>query len=270
MVTPTADASRAALIEAVDALLPQTQCGKCGQPGCRPYAEAIVDGEAINRCPPGGEATVARLAELTGRAPLPLAEPAQSPLVAWIREDECIGCTKCIQACPVDAILGAAKRMHTVIADECTGCELCVAPCPVDCIDLLPHPAWEAAESDAEREAYLARRAELGRRRHRARERRLAREAREKRLERQKRLIQQRQRAGNSSGAGMPAAGPSPQRQRQMAVKAAEQALRRARQQQAHAERQGDAAARESARQQVDAAQRLLDEARAAPNPAAS
>jgi len=261
VTTRTADASRAELIEAVDALLPQTQCGKCGQPGCRPYAEAIVDGEAINRCPPGGEATVDRLAELTGRPPLPLAEPAQSPLVAWIREDECIGCTKCIQACPVDAILGAAKRMHTVIADECTGCELCVAPCPVDCIDLLPHPAWEAAESEAARDAYLARRAALGRRRHRAREQRLARQAREKRLERQKRLIQQRQR---QRSAGTAAAGPTPQRQRQMAVKAAEQALRRARQQLAHAERQGDAATREAAQQQVDAAQRLLDDARKA------
>ncbi|QFU01925.1 Electron transport complex protein rnfB [Halomonas sp. THAF5a] len=266
-MTPTADASRAERIEAVDALLPQTQCGKCGQPGCRPYAEAIVDGEAINRCPPGGQATVDRLAELTGRPPLPLAEPAQSPLMAWIREDECIGCTKCIQACPVDAILGAAKRMHTVIADECTGCELCVAPCPVDCIDLLPHPAWEAAESDAEREAYLARRAERGRRRHQARERRLAREAREKRLERQKRLIQQRRRGDRTPA--VPAAGPSPQRQRQMAVKAAEQALRRARQQLAHAERQGNAAAREAAHQQLDAAQRLLDDARRALAPPA-
>ncbi|MGL6253214.1 MAG: RnfABCDGE type electron transport complex subunit B, partial [Billgrantia desiderata] len=102
----------ATLIEAIDALLPQTQCGKCGHPGCLPYAEAIAQGEAINRCPPGGEATVARLAELTGRTPRPLAEPAQLPQAAVIREAECIGCTKCIQACPVDAILGASKRMH--------------------------------------------------------------------------------------------------------------------------------------------------------------
>nr|WP_284047690.1 RnfABCDGE type electron transport complex subunit B [Halomonas gemina] len=247
------------MIEAIDAELPQTQCGKCGQPGCRPYAEAIVDGEAINRCPPGGDATVARLATLTGREPLPLAEPAQSPLVAWIREAECIGCTKCIQACPVDAILGAAKRMHTVIVDECTGCELCVAPCPVDCIELLPHPAWEAADTDDERDAYLARRAELGRRRHRARQQRLAREARERRMERQKRLIRQRQRSGSGS-----AAGPSLERQRQMAVKAAEQALRRARQQLAHAERQGDASTIEAAQGQVDTASRLLDDARKA------
>ncbi|TDR56634.1 electron transport complex protein RnfB [Halomonas ventosae] len=258
-MTETDARPRAALIEAIDAELPQTQCGKCGQPGCRPYAEAIVDGEAINRCPPGGEATVARLAALTGRAPLPLAEPAQSPLVAWIREAECIGCTKCIQACPVDAILGAAKRMHTVLVDECTGCELCVAPCPVDCIDLLPHPAWEAAETDEARDAYLARRAEQGRRRHRARQQRLAREARERRMERQKRLIRQRQRSGPGS-----AAGPGPQRQRQMAVKAAEQALRRARQQLAHAERQGETGAVEAAQGQVDSASRLLAEARKA------
>ncbi|MGM0985874.1 MAG: RnfABCDGE type electron transport complex subunit B [Pseudomonadota bacterium] len=258
-MTDSKTTPRTMLIDAIDAELPQTQCGKCGQPGCRPYAEAIVDDEAINRCPPGGEATVARLATLTGRAPLPLAEPAQSPLVAWIREAECIGCTKCLQACPVDAILGASKRMHTVIADECTGCELCVAPCPVDCIDLLPHPAWEAAETDEARDAYLSRRAELGRRRHEARQLRLAREAREKRMERQKRLIRQRQRSGPGS-----AAGPGPQRQRQMAVNAAEQALRRARQQLAHAERQGETSAIEAARGQVDSASRLLAEARKA------
>ncbi|WP_280550477.1 RnfABCDGE type electron transport complex subunit B [Halomonas sp. 11-S5] len=258
-MTETDARPRAALIEVIDTELPQTQCGKCGQPGCRPYAEAIVDGEAINRCPPGGDVTVARLAALTGRAPQPLAEPAQPPLVAWIREAECIGCTKCLQACPVDAILGASKRMHTVIVDECTGCELCVAPCPVDCIDLLPHPAWEAAETHQERDAYLARRATLGRRRHRARQQRLAREARERRVERQKRLIRQRQRSGPGS-----AAGPGPQRQGQMAVNAAEQALRRARQQLAHAERQGEASALEAARGQVDSASRLLAEARKA------
>ncbi|MCK2182926.1 RnfABCDGE type electron transport complex subunit B [Halomonas getboli] len=176
-----------ALIEAVDAALPQTQCGKCGHDGCRPYAEAIAEGEAINRCPPGGEATVSRLAELTGRAALPLEQPAQSPLVARIREAECIGCTKCIQACPVDAILGAAKHMHTVIETECTGCELCVAPCPVDCIDLLPHPDWQAADNEAEQDAYLARRAERGRRRFEARNARLAREEEAKRRRRRER-----------------------------------------------------------------------------------
>ncbi|SEI38273.1 electron transport complex protein RnfB [Allopseudospirillum japonicum] len=128
------------IVEQIDALLPQTQCGQCGFPGCRPYAQAIADGEAINRCPPGGAATVQALADLLGREALPLeggeAEPVKK--VAYIREQECIGCTKCIQACPVDAILGAARQMHTVIADECTGCDLCVAPCPVDCIDMLP------------------------------------------------------------------------------------------------------------------------------------
>lgn len=123
----------------VEELLPQTQCGQCGYPGCRPYAEAIAGGDQINKCPPGGEATITALADLLGveATPLDAAEEAV-PSVAYIREDECIGCTKCIQACPVDAILGSAKHMHTVIASECTGCDLCVEPCPVDCIDMLP------------------------------------------------------------------------------------------------------------------------------------
>jgi Na+-translocating ferredoxin:NAD+ oxidoreductase subunit B len=129
------------IVEQIDALLPQTQCGQCGHPGCRPYAEAIAAGEEHNRCPPGGEATVVALSELLGREVLPLDAEEGSALdvkrVAVIREDECIGCTKCIQACPVDAIVGAAKLMHTVIADECTGCDLCVEPCPVDCIDMV-------------------------------------------------------------------------------------------------------------------------------------
>lgn len=130
------------LIQSIDALLPQTQCGKCGHPGCKPYAEGIAQGEAINKCPPGGDETVAALAQLLRVDALRVdpergSAPAQ---VAFIREAECIGCTKCIQACPVDAIVGAAKFMHTVIVDECTGCDLCVAPCPVDCIDLLPLP----------------------------------------------------------------------------------------------------------------------------------
>ncbi|WP_114416456.1 electron transport complex subunit RsxB [Marinospirillum perlucidum] len=131
------------LVEKIDQLLPQTQCGQCGHPGCRPYAEAIAAGEDINKCPPGGETTIQALADLLGREPLPLdaEEGATSEKrVAFIREDECIGCTKCIQACPVDAILGAPKLMHTVIVDECTGCDLCVEPCPVDCIDMLPLP----------------------------------------------------------------------------------------------------------------------------------
>jgi electron transport complex protein RnfB len=129
------------LVDEIDGLLPQTQCGQCGYPGCRPYAEALANGEAINKCPPGGEATIQALAELLDVEAVPLdAEHGAESVkkVAVIREAECIGCTKCIQACPVDAILGAAKQMHTVIADECTGCDLCVEPCPVDCIDMVP------------------------------------------------------------------------------------------------------------------------------------
>ncbi len=131
------------IVEQIDALLPQTQCGQCGHPGCRPYAEAIADGEPHNHCPPGGEATIVALAELLGREVLELDEEhgeVKPRTVAIIREDECIGCTKCIQACPVDAILGAAKMMHTVIESECTGCDLCVEPCPVDCIDMVEIP----------------------------------------------------------------------------------------------------------------------------------
>lgn len=129
------------IVEQIESLLPQTQCGQCSYPGCRPYAEAIANGEEINKCPPGGEGTMMALADLMGRDPVPLdADPDTIGVkkVAYIREDECIGCTKCIIACPVDAIVGATKLMHTVIEKDCTGCELCVAPCPVDCIDMLP------------------------------------------------------------------------------------------------------------------------------------
>lgn len=130
------------IADQIDGLLPQTQCGQCGFAGCRPYAEAIAAGEAeINRCPPGGEATMLALADLLGREPVSLEnqDAAQKvKAVAVINEHECIGCTLCIQACPVDAILGAAKQMHTVIADQCTGCELCLAPCPVECIHMEP------------------------------------------------------------------------------------------------------------------------------------
>ncbi|MFC6440696.1 electron transport complex subunit RsxB [Bowmanella sp. JS7-9] len=129
------------LVEQIDALLPQTQCGQCGYPGCRPYAEAIANGDEINKCPPGGEATIKNLADLMGVEAKPLHGGSTEPevkKVAFIREDECIGCTKCIQACPVDAIVGATRQMHTVITSECTGCDLCVEPCPVDCIDMVP------------------------------------------------------------------------------------------------------------------------------------
>ncbi|HEX5757334.1 MAG TPA: electron transport complex subunit RsxB [Arenimonas sp.] len=130
------------LVEQIDRLLPQTQCAQCGYPGCRPYAEAIAADQAdINQCPPGGEAGVRALAELLGREPKPINPDNgefKAPVIARIVEEDCIGCTKCIQACPVDAIVGAPKLMHTVIAELCTGCELCLPPCPVDCIDLLP------------------------------------------------------------------------------------------------------------------------------------
>ena len=132
------------LVEQIDTLLPQTQCGQCGYPGCKPYAQAIADGDAINKCPPGGQTAINNLADLLGVEAPSLdsehGEVSDVKKVAFIREDECIGCTKCIQACPVDAIVGAAKQMHTVIASECTGCDLCVEPCPVDCIDMLPVP----------------------------------------------------------------------------------------------------------------------------------
>ena len=130
------------LVEKIDAILPQTQCGQCGFPGCKPYATAIAKGEAdINRCPPGGQEGINKLAELLGVEAKPLnAEcgEVKPKSVAVIDEQICIGCTLCIQACPVDAILGAAKQMHTVIAAECTGCELCVKPCPVECIHMEP------------------------------------------------------------------------------------------------------------------------------------
>jgi electron transport complex protein RnfB len=129
----------------IDALLPQTQCTRCGYQGCRPYAEAIGRGEAqINQCPPGGAATIAALAALLHREPLPL-NPSNGiegpPLVALVDEATCIGCAKCLPPCPVDAIIGARKQMHTVITALCTGCELCIAPCPVDCISMIPRSA---------------------------------------------------------------------------------------------------------------------------------
>jgi electron transport complex protein RnfB len=131
--------------ETINNLLPQTQCTRCGYAGCKPYAEAIVDGAAeINQCPPGGAVTIDVLAKLLGRSSLALnpANGAEGPLlVAQIDEDRCIGCVKCLPPCPVDAIVGARKLMHTVVVELCTGCELCVAPCPVDCIVMLPRAA---------------------------------------------------------------------------------------------------------------------------------
>jgi len=128
--------------QAIDALLPQTQCTRCGYPGCLQYAAAIANGEAdINQCPPGGTETIIALSELTGRKPAPLNHDnglEAAPTVAFIDEERCIGCTKCLPPCPVDAIVGAPRLMHTVVAGLCTGCELCVAPCPVDCIVMLP------------------------------------------------------------------------------------------------------------------------------------
>jgi len=139
-----------AVVDRIDALLPQTQCGRCTFAGCRPYAQAIADGAAeINRCPPGGESTIKALAALLGREPRPL-DPEVGPIrprqVAWIDESRCIGCARCLPACPVDAIVGAKRFMHTVIAVQCTGCELCLPPCPVDCIEMRPAGESTAAQ----------------------------------------------------------------------------------------------------------------------------
>jgi electron transport complex protein RnfB len=162
------DGSAASLADRIDALLPQTQCTKCGYEGCRPYAEAIAaDTAAINQCPPGGSAGIVRLSELTGRPIIPLdpARGSEHPLrVAVIDESLCIGCTLCIHACPVDAIVGAVRRMHTVIPDWCNGCDLCVAPCPMDCIVMVPvepEHVWSAEDARNSRARYLARRRRL-------------------------------------------------------------------------------------------------------------
>jgi electron transport complex protein RnfB len=160
--------------EQIDEWLPQTQCGLCGYGGCMPYAEAIVFEKApIHLCPPGGVTTLCALANLLHQDPTPfiadMEEKAKPPLLAVIRETECIGCTKCIQACPVDAILGSAKQMHTIIAAECTGCGLCVPSCPVDCIDMLQAPEKNPMVPQQERTNHF-------RRRFHARQKRLAQE----------------------------------------------------------------------------------------------
>ncbi len=148
------------IVEKIDALLPQTQCGQCGFPGCKPYATAVAEERAeVNHCIPGGERTMLAIADLMGVEPKEIEEGPTAPMVAFIREDECIGCTLCIKSCPVDAIVGAPKQYHTIIAKDCTGCTLCLEPCPVDCIDmlikpeLLEHWAWPLPGSN---------RAELG------------------------------------------------------------------------------------------------------------
>ncbi|MDT4332113.1 RnfABCDGE type electron transport complex subunit B [Methylomonas sp. MS20] len=181
------------LADSIDALLPQTQCRKCGFNGCLPYAEAIARGEAdIDRCPPGGDAGIAKLAELLGIAAKPL-NPAygleRPRLLAIIDEDACIGCTKCLPPCPTDAILGASKHMHTVIADLCTGCELCIAPCPVACIAMVPAPNLTWTETDADR----------ARLRHLTKQQRLTKLEAEKaeRLQRQKQLLSKAKSAKN-------------------------------------------------------------------------
>jgi electron transport complex protein RnfB len=148
----------------IDALLPQTQCTRCGYPSCRDYAAAISSGAAqINQCPPGGTETIVGLAALTGRAPARLNHEnglETAPAVAFIDEERCIGCTKCLPPCPVDAIVGAPRRMHTVVAELCTGCELCIAPCPVDCIVMVPllaspaHAALALPPAEASRARY--------------------------------------------------------------------------------------------------------------------
>jgi len=158
------------LADRIDALLPQTQCTRCGYDGCRPYAESLAaNATDIDRCPPGGNEGIVRLAALLGRPVKGLSPEvgaAQAPQVAVIDEATCIGCTKCIQACPVDAIVGASKRMHTIIAAHCTGCELCLPPCPVDCIALVPVGAFPPADDS--------------RARHQRRNVRLERDARER------------------------------------------------------------------------------------------
>jgi electron transport complex protein RnfB len=161
-------------VSAIDRLLPQTQCTRCGYQGCLPYAQAIASGEAgINQCPPGGTETILALAALTGREPLPLDRNLGSeaaPMVAIIDEERCIGCTKCLPPCPVDAIVGAPRLMHTVVAELCTGCELCIAPCPVDCISMIPllaspaHAALALPPADASRARFDAHNERIARR----------------------------------------------------------------------------------------------------------
>lgn len=180
LVPGAAGETATAMVDRLDALLPQTQCRRCGFDGCRPYAQALAAGETtLNRCPPGGLTTIAALAELLAQPPLPpdvdvwpqdaalRADQSLLPTVARIDESRCIGCFKCVLACPVDAIIGAPKFLHTVLSDDCSGCDLCLPPCPVDCIELVPRPP-ELPPADVM--------AERWRQLHRIRKARLARE----------------------------------------------------------------------------------------------
>jgi electron transport complex protein RnfB len=220
------------LIQLIDALLPQTQCGKCGHPGCKPYAQGIVDGEPINKCPPGGDETIAALAELLNVPVLELdiSRGSAPPQVAYIREAECIGCTKCIQACPIDAIVGAAKLMHTVLIDECTGCDLCVAPCPVDCIEMHPLPLGTLpvvgglASSLEEQRARTAKR-DHARQRFERRNARLQREEQQKQAEREARA----QRAAQPAVATLDPVQAALERVRAQKAATADAALKKAR-----------------------------------------
>lgn len=222
----------------IDAVLPQTQCGRCGYSACRPYAEAIARGEAdINQCPPGGDSGIRALAELLGRKPKPLnpkhGAVSKQPMVAWIDEAACIGCTRCIQACPVDAILGAAKQMHTVIRAECTGCELCIEPCPVDCIHMLPvtegahgpqtsldqNPIPAAWRYDLQNRVQYRRKADLARERYQHRMARLAREHDERQQRQQRKKAMPRRDVGGIDKKAVIQAAVDRARQRQAALR---------------------------------------------------
>lgn len=224
------------LIQRIDALLPQTQCGKCGHPGCKPYAQGIAAGEAINKCPPGGSETIAGLARLLQVPVLELdtsrgSAPAQ---IAFIREAECIGCTKCIQACPVDAIVGAAKLMHTVIIDECTGCDLCVAPCPVDCIEMQPLPLASVLPivgglaPDPEQQRARNAKRDHARRRFEQRNARLQREEQQKLAERQARAQRAAQASTSTSTSSLNPVQAAVERVRAQKAAAADAALKKA------------------------------------------